>query len=145
STPCTRSCRRGTRCTGCCPGSSPSSWISARGRRRSCAGLLETAEEHLGLGDPGVRVADAGGEVVGDVAGHDAGIAPVPGQADLVDEPAVHVEGLEALGDERVHLDGAPRARHRHPVAALDALARGQGAADLHEGWSEQAYYTGEV
>ena len=88
------------------------SWIIAFGFEAgsSCPPLpLDVAEKDLGLGDVRVGVADAGGEIVGDVAGHDSRIAPVPGQADLVDQPAVDEEGLEALGDERVDLDGAPR------------------------------------
>src|SRR5215471_17626336 len=94
STTCTPPCRPGSRCSGCCPGSSPSA--SARASSRGGL-LLDVAEEHLGLWNRRVGVTDASGQVVGDVTGHDARVAPVPGQADLVEELAVDEERLEAL------------------------------------------------
>src|SRR5262245_38219782 len=116
-------CTPGTRYTGCCPGSSP----SASPRRPSCrALLLDVAEEHFRLRDVRVGIADTRGEVVRDIAGHDARIAPVPRQTDLVDQPPIHEERLEPLRDEGPHLDRAPRAAHDHRVSALDSLASGE-------------------
>src|SRR5882672_4709864 len=94
--------RPDSRCTGYCPGSSP----SASARPSSCPTLLrDVAQECLGLGDLRVPVADARGEIVGDVTLHEARVPPVPGQSDLVDHLAIDVEGLKALGHQRVDLD----------------------------------------
>src|SRR5262245_48559983 len=107
----------GSRYTGYCPGSSLSVSLSVC----SCAVLsLDVTEKHFGLGNVRVGVAHTGGEIIGDVSGHDPGVAPVPGKSNLVYHPPLDKERLEAFGDQRVHLDRAPRAAHDHLVAVLD-------------------------
>src|SRR5262249_3481588 len=82
------------------------------------------AHEHLRLMNRHVRIADEGGEIINDVAGGDALIAPVPGQADVMDglldvlvaDAVADAEGLDAAGDERLGADRAARGRDHHPV-----------------------------
>src|SRR2546421_7428525 len=55
--------------------SSPAPWL----------GLLHVADERLALVDRHVGIADERGQLVDDVTGDDALVAPVPRHADLVD------------------------------------------------------------
>src|SRR4030095_4077780 len=139
---CTPPCTPGSRCTGYCPESSLSALLLVR----SCSILsLDVAEKYFGLRDVRVGVADTGGKIIADVARHNARIAPVPRKADLVDHPAFDEKGLKAFGDQRVDLDGTPRAADDHLVAVLDPFALGQRRADLNESVGDEAYKPGHV
>src|SRR5215208_2451282 len=71
--------------------------------------LLDVAHERLALVHGDIRVRHQGAEVIDDVAGGDAHVAPVPGHAHLVHRAAVHLEGAHAAGDERLSADLAAR------------------------------------
>src|SRR5690242_10210172 len=91
-----------------------------------CAVLsLDVAEKHLGFGNMRVGIADAGGKIVANISRHDSRVAPVPGNADLIDHPAFDKKWLKAFGDERIDLDGTPRTAHNHAVPTLDAFTIG--------------------
>ena len=106
---------------------------------------LDVAEEHFALGNLRVRVADAGGEIIDDVARYEARVTPVPRQADLIDRLTLDEERLETVGDQRVDLHRAPRAADDHLVAVLDSFALGQRRADFCEGVRHQADEPGHV
>src|SRR5262249_40604487 len=78
-------------------------------------------------------IADARGKIIADVSRHDSSVAPVPRNTDFVDHFAFDKKWLKAFGDERVDLDGTPRAAHNHTVAILDSFTVCMRGADFDE------------
>src|SRR5262245_10241693 len=78
--------------------------------------FLEITGEGLALMNRGVGVSDDGRQRVGDLPRGIALPPEMPRQTDLINAPAIDVEGPQALGHQRARLDGAAGSGDRHPI-----------------------------
>src|SRR6266850_2113943 len=80
--------------------------------------------KHLRLVDRHIRIADQRRQVVDHVALTDTLVAPVPGEADVVDQFVLQLIWPDAAGHERFGADGAARRRDAYPfgIAYADLL-----------------------
>src|SRR5688572_17384150 len=88
--------------------------------------LLHVADEGLALVDGHVGIAHERGELVARVARAESLVAPVPRQADLVDDLSVDAQRPQPARHERLGADGGARTADLHPVDVLDALLGGK-------------------
>src|SRR2546427_4202479 len=108
--------------------------VSVKNPRASAISrLLHVADERLALVDRHVGISHPGGQVVDDIAGAQAHPAPVPGHADVVDALAADIHHADAVGDERLCADVAPRARDDDPIEVLDPFLLREPLAELDE------------
>ena len=94
--------------------------------------------EHPRFVDTDIRIADHRAQVVHHIALRQPLLTPVPRQADLMHDLAIHLERSHAPRHERARFNRAALGVDRHVVCVLDVLLHREFGTDLAEQFGHQ-------